>query len=459
MPPVQTTVKCPNCGAPQPANVDQIIDVAHDPAAKTRLLENRWNFFQCPACGFQGSLVAPLVYHDPAKELLLTFVPSGLRMDPMEQEKLLGWLTQQVVQSLPAELRKGYLLRPRAMLTMQGMIEHILEADGITREMLEERRAKTLLVRELMGMDAAVWPDFIARNDSKIDADVLALLGAYGRAASAQGDEAAAQKFFQAREAALQHSSAGKRAQAQKAEFDQAARDLEALGDKLSLDSLVQLVAAAPSLDRVSGLSALAWQVMDYSFFQRLTEKVEQAAGSERERLTAIRDRALEEIQRIQTAVQSEMSQTAALLHGLLQAPDVDRAIEEILPDMNDLFFAVLEANLESARREQKTEIAARLEDLKTRILAALDKTLPAEIRFLRDLMQKENDAAAEQLLQERSAEVTDELIEAMDSSIRDLRTQNREDLAARMEKLKPKAEKLRALARFGATQTPAGPG
>lgn len=451
MPPVQTTVKCPNCGVPQPAQVEQIIDVARDPAAKTRLLQGRWNNFQCPACGFQGGMVSPLVYHDPVKEILLTFVPAELRMDPMEQERLLGRLTQLVVQSLPAELRKGYLLRPQAMLTMQGMVERILDADGITREMLEAQRAKTVLVRELIDMDPAARPAFITQNDSKIDADVLSLLSGYGRAASSQGEEAIAAKIFQTREDILRLSTAGKRALAQKADFDQASRDLEALGDRLTIDALVQLVASAPSLDRISGLCALAWQLMDYAFFQKLTERVDKATGSERERLISIRDRALEEIQRIQNAVQSEMSQSVGLLQNILQAPDMDRAIEETLPDLNDLFFSVLEANLESARREQKTEFIQRLEEVKIKIMAALEKALPAEIRLIRDLLQKKDDGEAEALLQSRAAEITDELLAAMTTTGEDLRSQDRQELAARMDKLRQKAEKLRAMARFGA--------
>jgi hypothetical protein len=451
MPAVQTTVKCPQCGAPQAAQVEQIIDVARDPAAKARLLQGRWNMFECPACHFQGGMVSPLVYHDPLKELLLTFVPPELRMAPMEQERVLGKLTQLVVQSLPAELRKGYLLRPQTMLTLQGLVERILEADGITREMLEAQRAKTGLARELIDMDPAARPAFIAQNDSKIDADVLSLLGAFGRTASGQGDEALAAKIFQAREDVLRLSAAGKRALAQKADFDQAAHDLEGLGERVTLDALVQLVASAPSLDRVSGLCSLAWQAMDYNFFQRLTERVEKSAGAEKERLEAIRARALEEIQRIQNAVQSEMSQSVGLLQSILQAPDMDRAIEEVLPDLNDLFFAILEANLESARKDGKADIVQRLEEVKAKIMAALEKALPPEIRLLRDLVQAETDQAAETLLQSRSAEISDDLLAAMQTTAQDLRSQEKLALAERLEQLRAKAEKLRAMARFGA--------
>ena len=44
------------------------------------------------------------------------------------------------IQALPAEQRKAYLLQPQAVLTLQGMVERILQADGITREQLKGKR-------------------------------------------------------------------------------------------------------------------------------------------------------------------------------------------------------------------------------------------------------------------------------------------------------------------------------
>jgi hypothetical protein len=451
MAPIQTTIKCPNCGAPQPALIEQVIDVTRDPGAKTRLLQGRLNFFQCPGCGFQGTLASPLVYHDAVRELLLTFVPPEMRLSPMDQEKILGGLTQQVVNSLPAEQRKGYLLRPQAVLTAQGLVERVLEADGVTKEMLEEQRAKSKLVRDLIEAEPEARLSMIRGQDGRIDSDVLALLNAIARSAAAQDDKTFAEKALRAREDVYKNSTAGKRSQAQKEELEIAARDLEVLGKEFGLDALVKLVAAAPSLDRVTALAALAWQIMDYSFFQRFTENLERATGTERERLTAIRDRALEEIQRVQQSIQSEMSLTTGVLQSILQAPDLDAAIEEYLPECNDLFFAVLEANLESARRNKQEKAIQRLEEVKTKILAALEKSLPPELRFIRELLGQENDEQAERMLADRAAEITDNFVAALKATVKDLESTPQEPLAQRMKKILAAAEKQLAVARFTA--------
>jgi hypothetical protein len=449
MPPFSTTIKCPNCSTPQPAAIEQIIDVAQDPAAKTRLLQGQLNFFVCPSCGFQGTLSTPLVYHDPVKELLLTFVPPEAPLTAMEQEKALGTLIQQVMQSLPAEQRKGYLLRPQAVLTAQGLIERILEADGITKEMLEQQRAKSRLVRELIEAEGDARRELIAKQDKRIDADVLALISVIARSASAQKDEAFAKQALAAREDVLHQSTAGKRSLAQQEEMDHAARDLQGLGKEFNIDSLVRLVAAAPSLDRVTALAALAWQAMDYSFFQRFTENLEKASGTERERLTAIRDRALLEVQRVQQAVQSEMNLTAGVLQSILQAPDLDAAVEQYLPECNDLFFAILEANLETARREKQEENAKRLEEVKAKILAALEKSLPPELRLLRELLDKETDEQAEALLSERAAEITEVFVSALKHTVEDLEAGPEDPRGKRMKRLLELAEKQFAMAKF----------
>jgi hypothetical protein len=49
-------------------------------------------------------------------------------------------LIKQVMDRLPAEKRKGYLLNPIPNLTYESMIQTILGKDGITPEMLKEQQ-------------------------------------------------------------------------------------------------------------------------------------------------------------------------------------------------------------------------------------------------------------------------------------------------------------------------------
>ena len=146
----KTQVNCPNCRQPVVVDVQQLFDVAKDPLAKQKLLTNAVNFLHCPTCSYQGLLGVPVVYHDPEKELLLTFFPPDLSKTINEQEKQVGPLISRIMDGLPNEKRKAYLLQPKSMLTYQTLIEKILEADGITKEMIEDQQTKVALIEKLI---------------------------------------------------------------------------------------------------------------------------------------------------------------------------------------------------------------------------------------------------------------------------------------------------------------------
>lgn len=74
----KTRINCPNCRQPVTADIEQLFDLNTDPGAKQRFLSGAFNLIQCPNCGYQGSVATPIVYHDPDKELLLTFVPGEI---------------------------------------------------------------------------------------------------------------------------------------------------------------------------------------------------------------------------------------------------------------------------------------------------------------------------------------------------------------------------------------------
>src|SRR5512137_884882 len=151
MPPQKTQISCPRCRQPVVAQIEQLFDVTSDPGAKQRLLGGVSNYAVCRNCGYSGPLATPIVYHDNDKELLLTYFPSELGMPVNDQEKLIGPLITQVTNRLPAEKRKGYLLRPQSFLTYQSLLERILNADGITTEMIQAQQKRISIVERLLG--------------------------------------------------------------------------------------------------------------------------------------------------------------------------------------------------------------------------------------------------------------------------------------------------------------------
>ncbi len=65
---------------------------------------------------------------------------------------------------------KGYVFQPRRALTMQNLIEQVLQADGVTPEMMEEQRARVRLIETFMQTPDDQLPALVEQNDEKIDA-------------------------------------------------------------------------------------------------------------------------------------------------------------------------------------------------------------------------------------------------------------------------------------------------
>jgi hypothetical protein len=421
---------------PVTTTLEQLFDVAQDPSAKQRFLSGRFNLINCPNCRYQGQVATPLLYHDPEKELLMSFVPMELGLPQMEQEKLIGRLMNEVISKLPQDKRKGYLLSPKQAFTLQGLMERVLEGEGITKEMLEAQRSKMQLVQSLMAAPEAQWPDLIQQRDAEIDAMVLQLIGASAEANAAGGSQAGAQKLQALQAAILQHSSLGRQVRERQGTLEAVARELQALGDKLTADKLLELVTTTTDDDRLSAYVTFARPAMDYAFFEALTRRIDRASGADKERLTHARETLLKLTQEVDKATQAQMAEATNLLRLLLEAPDLDQALSENLRHIDDTFLAVLNVNMEAAERAKRPDMVQRLQRISDAIAALMQEAAPPELRLVNELLQMETDDAAEAALKSRRDEITQQLVEAMTYVGDSLRQQGQASLADRLEKL-----------------------
>ena len=139
--PTRTTLQCSNCGTPNPTTLRRIIDVQKDPQGKIALLNGQINQFQCQNCGQVNSVSSPLLYHDASKEMLIAFVPMDVAMrQGSNEEQMVGQLMNDLTASIPKEEFRSYMFNPKRALTMKGLIEQVLEADGVTPEMMAEQQ-------------------------------------------------------------------------------------------------------------------------------------------------------------------------------------------------------------------------------------------------------------------------------------------------------------------------------
>lgn len=430
----KTRVSCPNCRQAVTAEVEQLFDTNTNPDAKQMLLSGMVNVIQCQFCGYQGQLSTPVVYHDPEKELLLTYVPAEMGLPQAEQERMLGGLITKVVNALPQEKRKAYLFRAQPMLTYQGLMERILEADGITREMIQDQQAKLRLIQRLLSANSPdVMEELIKQEEKLIDNEFFALLGRLGEASMQAGDQQSAQMVSALQQMLLQHTAYGRELQAQSKEVEEAINSLRALGNQLTREKLLDLMIDAPNDTRLGTLVSLTRQGLDYSFFQLLTERIEKAEGEERKRLGAMRELILTITREIDQQAEARQKQALQVLEALVKAKDVQQATLETLPELDETFGKLLQSELEAARKAGNLERSAKLNQIMEVIQQA---SMPPEIKLIEELLGIEDEDVLKHRLQTQPELSSQEMLDMLMNLVNQMQNGGDEELAERVRRL-----------------------
>jgi hypothetical protein len=445
-----TGVSCPNCRQPFSAPVEQLIDGGRDPQAKARLLSGRTNVAMCPYCNFQFRLATPIVYHDANKELLLIHVPMELNLPQQEQERIIGSMTNSVINSLPQDQRKGYLLMPKNALTMQGMLEMILEADGVTKEVMEARRAKVRLVESFLQSEPEQWADLAKQFDEKIDMEFFSILAATAENAMASGRRDVAESIMFLRDRLLELTTVGQKAIAnaarQETMIQEVADALNGLGQSATQEDFVNLVLSLTTDgddERLQVLVGLARPAMSYDFFQMLTTRADAAEGAEKERIEAVRDRLLELVGMVDQQNESIVRQAAETLGGIMSAPDMDEAIRERLEVIDDTFLAVLQANIQNAEQRRDLVTAGRLKKVFDRVMAILQESAPPVILFLNELMQRESGDEIRQLLIQNAPQFGADLLQWINVLAQNLAESGNRAALVKLDQIRQEAERV----------------
>ena len=381
------------------ADIQQIFDVSVDPMDKERLLRGAANIAICPSCGYQSQIAMPIVYHDPEKELLLTYFPPELNMSLPEQQKILGPMITKVVNGLPPEKKKGYLFQPRTMLTFDTLFETILEADGITKEMLNEQKYKGELIRRLLQTSQDSLVEVIHQEESHIDQSFFLMLNNTLDAAVQMRDKTSFEALKKVQEVLFRETAYGRELKV-KADFTQKAiTDLQNLGENLNRDTLLDLVLNSPDDIYLQTLTGLARSGMDYEFFTKLSSRIDAAEGEEKEKFTNIRAQLLDLTQRIDKALAEEKETRRKLLEEILKQDDMESALYQAVRAIDQQFTDVVNEELAAARKSGDFMRSGKLQQL----LDLIQKlyTAPDEIQKLETMLSAETEDALKALIEE----------------------------------------------------------
>ena len=419
----QTTIACPRCKQMIPANVEQLFDVTHDPASKQRLLSGQSNFAHCKFCGYEGRLATPVVYHDNEKELLLTFFPSELALPLNEQEKMIGPLINQVMDRLPPEKRKGYLLSPQANLTFESMIETILGKDGITSEMIKGQQERVQFMEKLMQITSKdVRSELIKQNTKIIDEQFFALFSRIAQNAMQSGQEPVARGLIEIQTQLLEETEYGRQLKESVGELEAAQKVLQEAGQNLTREMLLDLVLEAKTDARIRAYASLARAGMDYVFFQNLTEKLEKASAEEKTRLEGIREKLLNFTNEIDKQIEARLKQAQQFVESLLEQEDIEKATQENLEGFSQDAVEVVNQYLRQASEKNDYTRMGKLQKMVQVLQAA--SAPPPEVAFIEQLLEAPDNAAVEKMLVENDAMVNQQFVDALSGLVAQMETQ-----------------------------------
>ncbi len=404
-------VTCPACGAAFQTPVEQILDVRMDPQARQRIMSGAVNVARCPACGTAGALNVPFLYHDPEKEVALLYLPMEAGRTEVERQELAGTLTRQLMNTLPPEERKGYLLQPETFIGMESLMRRVLELEGISEEQMERNRAQQELLSQLLEVEPESWPELLEEHADIVDEQFFSLVNYLLRASASEDEES--EPFVTVRrlyEHLLEHTEIG---QLIKKRSDAVRPFME----DPNQETFIAALLAAPDSDAVDTVIQMGLPLLDYGFFQKLNQRIEQAEDEERAaQLKAVRRRVLDVRDEIQQATQEVVGQRAQLLRKLVRTEEPLKMARSHLSELDDTFAYVLQTQLQQAqeagdqrRLEELMEVAQLLERV-------MEENMPPEMALARRLLMAPDDEQLRNLLEENRPMLTPPFLQFLEA-------------------------------------------
>ncbi|MCS6773679.1 MAG: hypothetical protein NZ693_06160 [Thermoflexales bacterium] len=411
---------------PQQPLTAQVIDVGREPALKSALLAGRL-----------PSLSGPFIYHDPAKQLALIYMPIELGLSDFEQQRIIGQLTQTVMRSLPEDAPRAYLLQPRIFFTFQSLVEAVLQADGISQEEIRAQQAKADLLRDLLrSTDEASLVTKIKANDDKIDATFFDLVVGTIENALQSGNERVAQAVEAIRQMLIEHSTYGRQVGAR-------TRIINEFRKAPTREGLLQALISAPDAETREALIALGRSLLDYLFFQQLSARIDAAAGEEQQRLIALRKEIQTIRDQLDAAARAAVQAKAQLIQQIALSKDPLATARQHADEIDETLLSILESNLQATQQRGDREAFQALERAYDAVMQVIAERQPPEIRLVNLLLSARYPDETEKLLDEVKDKLDERFIGLLAQFADQLAQEDRTDLSAKLTKVMVQARQI----------------
>jgi hypothetical protein len=446
-PPRGAQVQCPSCGQPYVVPVFTIIDLGANPELKNPLLSGQINVATCQHCGAGGSLGAPLMVHEPEHEFLGVYMPmdNNDKRTDAERQREIGELSQMLMDKLPSEKRRGYMLQPQQFMDWQRFVEKLWGFEGVTPEMLQRQREQSSLLQNLLGLvkDPQAMEIALQRGIGLVDRDFFTMLDQIIIMARGQAPQEEIEPLMQLRQRLLETTEAGKEIKAQQ---DRVRAVVSKITPETSREEVLDILEEAwrgEDGEQIVGTLAMsAAGLFDYEMLMLLGERVEAAEDEgTRKARTEMRQFILDIQEQITARQQQSQAasgqQAQAFLQEVLQSNNPEQTLEENADAIDDGFLSFLAANIQQAEKNQATAAARRLRQIYEKAVTIVQDRLPDNLKLLNQLLSAPDEAAVRKLLQENRDMLSREYLESLKALETDMRDNDQAELANRIKSLR----------------------
>lgn len=429
---VPIEVTCPKCGKKFATEYPVYVDVENDPNIKLDILSGMLLMVQCPHCGTSAELDLPFVYHDREKELLIYYIPGGLTDVSIREEtnRFFGNITRRLMESLPPEQRKGYLLRPKEIFSWENLQREILHADGVSDEEIEKSKKQEALVIELVaaGGDEKKIQEIIEKDKKLITLKFVqvldTLLSAAREGVAEEGkdkeseESREAEAYTESLQAAcswiLENTEAGKAFQ----EKNQAFIDILSTGDFSEMAEIVDRVPLE-AMDALADLmfSRFGQDDMD-EFIRALARRIvreEKKDAAKAELLRKKKEVFLKSLSEIEEELRKDLRAGAEMLEEIINAPDIRKAVEEHMEEIDGRFILAWNQAMEHAVLSHNTESFERLQRIKRTYEELTEEMVSPSVRLIYRLADASSPEEIQQVLKENADQLTPQVMDVLE--------------------------------------------
>ncbi len=416
-------VTCPRCKQKFTAVVHDLVDASRNPELRELLIRGRLNVAVCPYCGAGGTLNVPIFYYNPEKEIAFVYLSAQVGTNDLERQKIIGNLTNQLINSLPQEERKAYLLQPKVFITYRSFLEEIIKAEEIPYEEIVAEEMRIGLVEALLSSPKEEWSKILESNSSIIDPMFFQVLSGFLSEAYRRKEQELIKRLEDIR------------------------KEVEEFLNKRMEEAREALIGELIELKGEELESAVARirPVLDYDFYRNLANRIDQSEAEgkteEAQKLRELRDQLLDITARQDAEVRAALAKAWDLLREVWDSEDRLKALEERADNVNMAFLEILAASMEWARDQGDMETLQSLASLAERAVEIVQRKAPPQVKLVNELMDASYPEETKRILEDNAPSVNAELLGLIDELIRYMEREGYKETAKHLSLVRRQAE------------------